>query len=635
MLPTHLTAKTIAALISLLTLSLYALLTSDFPALEDDGLFILGGYFGGTAHSPGYPLFILISQLFLLLPWGSVAFQIHLVNGVLASLSCALFFLLVHEQLRQSRLVSIAATIGLAFSSLFFQQALVAEAYMLNVFLLLCLFRLSFSTNQHASAGLFLTSGLVYGLSLSNHWPLTLVVAPVLLALYWPAVTTQARLIPWAVLGVVAGMAPYWWMYAAASDNTFSHVGEFASLTAFANFVLRDVYAEVDSSAFASAADKRLFLVEYIKQFATQYSLIALPLVILGFVVQWQALPGHIAAGLSLILLLPVVLVIAVGFSFNRAELAAMSAYPLPLFTVAGIWLAIGMTQFFKWLPQHTLISLAAALLVSGSVVYSNRDVPQQNAADWSADIARSLLTNLPENSILFVMRNWSMAQIAYLQYVEGVRPDVTLYSRYSTFLPNRLTPWTAADEEKSAALAALISGSERPVFTLAPLTVAGQQVTRVTASLPSAPSGTWHQLYYRQLARDNIAQLALMSPASLPNAARIILAEHQLKSDEVNVTETANLLNLDPASLDRFDHADLLRLKGLLMWLLEEQEEAITLMQASMAIWPVSANPASGLLLNFYLDTCQTTQFEQHLAQYTLPNPQGLSEHLRDRCGD
>jgi hypothetical protein len=39
----------------------YAGQVSDFPALEDDGLFVLASAFLGTAHSPGYPLFILLS----------------------------------------------------------------------------------------------------------------------------------------------------------------------------------------------------------------------------------------------------------------------------------------------------------------------------------------------------------------------------------------------------------------------------------------------------------------------------------------------------------------------------------------------------------------------------------------------
>ena len=51
----------------------YAAQVSNFPALEDDGLFVLASAFLGTADSPGYPLFILLSQVAHLLSVESLA----------------------------------------------------------------------------------------------------------------------------------------------------------------------------------------------------------------------------------------------------------------------------------------------------------------------------------------------------------------------------------------------------------------------------------------------------------------------------------------------------------------------------------------------------------------------------------
>ena len=53
----------------------YGFQVSDFPELEDDGLFVLASAFLGTAHSPGYPLFVLLSQVMHLLPVESVALR--------------------------------------------------------------------------------------------------------------------------------------------------------------------------------------------------------------------------------------------------------------------------------------------------------------------------------------------------------------------------------------------------------------------------------------------------------------------------------------------------------------------------------------------------------------------------------
>ena len=51
-------------------------------ALEDDGWFLIVGWFQGIGHPPGYPLQTLISSLFLKLPWGSPALLGHLLSGI-------------------------------------------------------------------------------------------------------------------------------------------------------------------------------------------------------------------------------------------------------------------------------------------------------------------------------------------------------------------------------------------------------------------------------------------------------------------------------------------------------------------------------------------------------------------------
>ena len=57
--------------------------------MEDDGLFILSSYFLGIEHPPGYPLFTLIGHLFTYLPFGSVAYRVHLASALFGALSGA------------------------------------------------------------------------------------------------------------------------------------------------------------------------------------------------------------------------------------------------------------------------------------------------------------------------------------------------------------------------------------------------------------------------------------------------------------------------------------------------------------------------------------------------------------------
>ena len=71
-----------AGISAVLLFALYALTAPRTVALEDDGLFVLSSYFLGVEHPPGYPLFTLVGYLFSHLPFGSVAYRVHLASAL-------------------------------------------------------------------------------------------------------------------------------------------------------------------------------------------------------------------------------------------------------------------------------------------------------------------------------------------------------------------------------------------------------------------------------------------------------------------------------------------------------------------------------------------------------------------------
>jgi predicted membrane-bound dolichyl-phosphate-mannose-protein mannosyltransferase len=105
---------------------------------EDDGLFILSSYFLGIEHPPGYPLFTLIGHLFSFLPFGSVAYRVHLVSAMFGALTGAAAWMCARS-LYPGRLPAYLAALGLGLSPVFWSQAVIAEVYTLNTFFLLVL----------------------------------------------------------------------------------------------------------------------------------------------------------------------------------------------------------------------------------------------------------------------------------------------------------------------------------------------------------------------------------------------------------------------------------------------------------------------------------------------------------------
>jgi len=127
-----------AAAVALALFAVYAATAPRTVALEDDGLFILSSYFLGIEHPPGYPLFIWIGHLFTYLPFGSVAYRVHLASALFGALTGGAAWLCARA-LIGGRLPAYLAAFALGVSPVFWSQAIIAEVYTLNTFFFLVL----------------------------------------------------------------------------------------------------------------------------------------------------------------------------------------------------------------------------------------------------------------------------------------------------------------------------------------------------------------------------------------------------------------------------------------------------------------------------------------------------------------
>ena len=125
-----------AGLVALALFAVYASTAVRTVATEDDGLFLLSSYFLGIEHPPGYPLFTLIGHLFGALPFGSVAYRVHLASALFGALTGAVAWLCARS-LIPGRLPAYLAALGLGLSPVFWSQSVVAEVYTLNTFFFL------------------------------------------------------------------------------------------------------------------------------------------------------------------------------------------------------------------------------------------------------------------------------------------------------------------------------------------------------------------------------------------------------------------------------------------------------------------------------------------------------------------
>ena len=120
-----------AAVTALVTLILFVVtLRPDVGGTEDSPKFQFIGQALGTAHSPGYPFYVMATWLFTRLDLGTLAYRVNLFSAVCGALSCMCIFLTA-RRLRVTTPLSLAAALAAATSYPVWSNSVTAEVYTL------------------------------------------------------------------------------------------------------------------------------------------------------------------------------------------------------------------------------------------------------------------------------------------------------------------------------------------------------------------------------------------------------------------------------------------------------------------------------------------------------------------------
>lgn len=160
-----------------------------------------------------HPLYVMIGQGFMALPWGEPAWRVSLLSAVAAALAIAAFTL-AGERLSGDRRAVVVGAAALGVSHTFWFHATTAEVYTLHAFFMLALIGFTLVRGRDGSPRFTRTRCLLGGLGIANHVMLILTIAPIA-ALEWvwarragraPGVRAWASAAVWFGLG----SAPWW-----------------------------------------------------------------------------------------------------------------------------------------------------------------------------------------------------------------------------------------------------------------------------------------------------------------------------------------------------------------------------------------------------------------------------------------
>ena len=427
-----------AITLGLLSFFIYALGASHTIYVGDSGELVAASSLLGIPHPTGYPLYVLLGKLWILLvPIGSIAFRMSLFSAACAAVAVALVYRTTRAS-GCSNPASVFAASLLAFMPSFWGEGNIQRVYALNaVFVLLAFLAVIRWGRTRATRDLAMVF-FVCGLGASNHTIMIVVAAAFALALLvWkPAFALEGRTILAAGGATLLGLLPYGYLPLRSRANPPLDSGDPETLARFLDVILRRDFWH--RKWLESWSDLFPIFGDFFETVGSETLGAGLLLAGAG---AWTLYASsntgkdrrgkkkrdHRHEGPHRLLAIFAILVaignvLALASHGSREDLFVWHRYYVPAMICTVLLAAIGLDRltrrrWWSWIA----IALPAVLLFQG---YRDFDRSRYRIGD---DYARTLLTSLPPNSTLVAQDDNILFLLIYLHHVENVRPDVKL----------------------------------------------------------------------------------------------------------------------------------------------------------------------------------------------------------------
>jgi hypothetical protein len=463
----------------------------------------------GIPHPTGYPLYLLLTRLFAMLPWGDVAYRVNLLSAVCGALAAGVLAL-VALKISRDPLAAGAAALLAAFSPIFWSQAVVAEVYALNaVWVVLCLLLILRWRDTARPAALFAFM-LAYGLSFSHHLSMVLLLPAFV---FWavcrqPGALIRPRNLVVGLLAIGLGIAPYSYILLRASQGAvYSEFPALAGRSWLAAFVDYVSGAQFRSGFFAAFAHGPAALLDraglYAQLLVQQFGWWGIALGGWGLVSLWRR-DRQLTIGLILAWLGETIF--ALGYDIIDPEV-----YFIPSYLIWTLFIAGGLSG----LAQHLAARLPWPTIRRALWTTSCLALPLLSlvlnwpAADRSHDLsarrwAEAFMQNLEDNALVVMPQPYFYSQrqiLLYMMLAEGVKPGLKFIhesqvdrwvGRQPVYLAVRLPELAeryrlqAVDSSQLKLAGFLASLPERTI-------VAAAAKDEASLGLSRAAAGAWH----------------------------------------------------------------------------------------------------------------------------------------------
>jgi hypothetical protein len=418
-----------------LTLSIYLMTLAPGVYGFDSAELATGVYVQGIVHPPGYPLYMMLGKPFIALPFGDVAYRLNVMSAFFGSCTGSLFYLVARCLVRK-RLLALAASAFLAFSIYFWQMALIAEVYTLNLALLaLCLLMALLWRAKGRTFYLYMFA-LGCGLSLTNHTSAVLLMPGFLLIIISSKNWNWKE---WRVIGgmlgiFLIGLLPYAYFPLRAQANPALNYTDYYHIDLTKPFGIWWMASSQTYRFFAFGYSPRELPAEFLRFGSYLWRNYLGVGVLIGFAGIYWLFRKRKMLGLGLM----VSFVAIVTFYINYRVIDKDTMF-LPTYLIWALFIAAGFIQVQDWLKKYavkvisaTSITIASGTLLGvmlvGGIFFNWRWVDMRGETEYQR-FAEVILGRAEADSI--VIAPWSPATVLeYFQIVEGRRPDLLIINR-------------------------------------------------------------------------------------------------------------------------------------------------------------------------------------------------------------
>jgi len=399
----------------------------------DAGEYPTFAYISGFAHPPGYPLFILILKLFQLLPFGNPAYKANLASAFLAAIAVLVFYLLI-KNLTKNKLIAFVSAMILAFSKIFWKNAVVSEVFSLTALFTISIFFLFQLWLQTKKKKFFYWFLVISGFGLAHHQAVILIgLFPLfiwfLAAKMWRELKIKDYLL--ALPLMVIGYLPYIYVFIVAHkippmnwDNPQTLYGLFRLITraSYGSFVLTNMPEKVSFG---------LQSLGLIKLWMTSLSILGLLLALLGFFKSFKDYRPIFFHSLFIISAVGFFLSYYSAMPFDEFyQIQYLERFQIITSIFLTVLIAFGLLMIknllVKFKNKAIKTSIFILFLIIPLVIFiSNYKKVNQRNNYFGQYLAEDILSNTPRESLLIFGNDAVINVLLYEKHVLGQRKDV------------------------------------------------------------------------------------------------------------------------------------------------------------------------------------------------------------------